>query len=226
MNWSNPIATGAWSIGNEIVFYIIFGVLNKVKSLRCKMLLTAILLLLSVCFGAIYFSSHSGEFVQESWAVYTNPIFQLKFFLTGILLFEIYNHFEKEILSILQHVSHYKWAILITGFLISNLAKDAEIISGFFGTLLFAHSVILFISFIYDKNLSTGLTSKYLFKMGTISYSLYLCHPIVFSIYKGFNMLVFELSAVPKEGLFVVLLLTTFIISSLSYRHIEAKFKK
>ena len=225
INWSNPIATGSWSIGNEVIFYLIFGGLSIIRSQRFKIIITSILFLLSTLFGVVYFSVDMHEMTVNSWEIYTNPLFQLKFFLIGVLLFELYNFYKTTALKLLKYLGYLKWFLLIIGLLLSLLTNEMNIILGKVGNFLLLHSVILFISFINDEHDSQGIIPKFLFKMGTISYSVYLCHPLVYAFYKGFNLDTYSLGIFPRWLSLVLLIIATLTLSTITYKRIEQKFK-
>lgn len=78
-------ATGAWSIGNEIVFYAAFPLALWLfrRSLTRSILAAVALLFLAVfAFGLI----SPAKSLSEQWALYVNPLNQIPFFLAGMLI--------------------------------------------------------------------------------------------------------------------------------------------
>ena len=84
------IATGAWSIGNELVFYIFFPIV-LILSKRNKYLLFiffSIALLIGIYFAFYIIDSNLG--LSKNWGAYINPFNQLFLFIGGMVVAQLF----------------------------------------------------------------------------------------------------------------------------------------
>jgi exopolysaccharide production protein ExoZ len=227
-NWSNPIASGAWSIGNEIVFYVFFSVVFYKPFSRFSNLIIYITLVLSIIYG-INAIPNTGEKMNETmWVIYTNPFYQIKFFILGFLLYKLQNYHLFKFLNLKKGlVSSLKWTLLFSVFLFSYLFSSINPIASFYGIIGTIISCVLIILFSYDFQINNlfKILNKALFKLGTISYSLYLLHPIVYYFFK-FSKGYFVIDFVELNYfIYFFMILVAIIISNISFKQIETRFK-
>ena len=80
------LATGAWSIGNELVFYLFlpFFVLLAQKS-KTLLYIISIITFAVYCYFAFYLLDKNIPLIQQ-WVTYINPLNQLFLFLGGFLI--------------------------------------------------------------------------------------------------------------------------------------------
>ncbi len=86
VSWDRYLATGVWSIGNELVFYVFFPFfILFIKKVKALMVLLSLLL-----FGIyIYFAFielDPGLTLSAQWKDYVNPLNQVFLFLGGFLI--------------------------------------------------------------------------------------------------------------------------------------------
>lgn len=86
VRWDHYIAMGAWSIGNELVFYAFFPLfLFLIKYYKSYFkILTIILFLISIYFAFIRLNPNLT--LAEQWRDYVNPFNQVFLFLGGFLI--------------------------------------------------------------------------------------------------------------------------------------------
>ena len=221
--WLSPtsyIATGAWSIGNELVFYSIFPIMlyliNKSKSHFISFFLLSILV--SGYFSEFLLTTEKS--LADQWGIYINPLNLLYFFtggvLIGLLLKSGYTLNKKLALPslvvasgilIFMPVSGHDQIVLVTGY--SKLI---------FSLVIFLLAIVSALSAHTKENKITKVF-KYL---GETSYSLYLLHPVVFSICSIF----FSIFPITDNQIVILLvsIVGTLIASYVSYKFIEKPF--
>jgi len=80
------LSTGAWSIGNEMVFYMIFPILLLLTRRFPVALPVAFVASLCVELGFAFQWLSRDEPIEQQWAVYINPFNQLFLFLSGVVI--------------------------------------------------------------------------------------------------------------------------------------------
>jgi peptidoglycan/LPS O-acetylase OafA/YrhL len=83
IKWDAYIATGAWSIGNEIVFYVFFPffIIFSKNNKYVFILLCMILFIIYIYFT--FYLLKQDTYLVDQWKIYTNPLNQIIFFLGG-----------------------------------------------------------------------------------------------------------------------------------------------
>ena len=170
----NNIVPGGWSIGTEVAFYVIFPVLfiiidKFIKSRICKAVLClAIFLLISILTDCIiYFIA--GVRVKNNNFLYCNLFNQLPVFVVGICYYFIWKtnrlSFSASInfafFIIISIIALTLWQIGNTSFL--------YVIIPFLAGLSFIFLIEVF------RKISC-INSRFLMKIGRVSYSAYLIH--------------------------------------------------
>jgi peptidoglycan/LPS O-acetylase OafA/YrhL len=213
---NNSVVPGGWSIGCEMLFYILFPfILSLTKISRVYLLPVQIISWLAV--GGLLFvaklKGHHGLGGEASFAFYFIAN-QMSLFIWGILLFYYWQ--SKTFFKILIWGSIIG-AIVITVFNYSGLSAWAW-------TIL--PSVIGVISCLVAKLFSKVHLNKVFSIIGEVSYSMYISHfTFLFIVIEILSITKFK----PESNLtallvFVVVTLLTFQFSKLTYRFIETPF--
>jgi peptidoglycan/LPS O-acetylase OafA/YrhL len=205
------LVMGGWSIGVEMLFYLIFPILitfifNIWAALIC-LIFTFIL--------SWHFYHYFSDIGMGSYA-YMNLLTHLPFFISGIFAFQAwkFKKFELQKTNILP-------AALVLAILILVINNQK-----YFTFLDFDRNswAILFIFAIYFCCASSLELSSYLAKFGDISFSAYLLHPmiLVFLMQMGIVSWINHFNDVSSFliGTFIVFTLT-YILSFITYRCIE-----
>ncbi len=217
LDHDNYTTVGAWSIGNELVFYSIFPmiiILNKWKHYW-----TEIFFLLSLMI-AIYFafwSLNSSGSLSEQWSIYINPMNQIFLFTGGMLIGKIIGLKKSNTLSLLLFIVCVLFILFYP-----NSGDQINLVSGWNRIIYSFISFALTISFLLIDAITINKTVDWvLTKLGHISYSLYLLHAIVFwNVAKYINR-------VESQTLFLTIcFISTIVVSYLSYNYLEMKFSK
>ncbi len=207
------LATGAWSIGNEMFFYCIFLII--LKSSDSKMFLILFFIMSVLCL--IYFRFYEldmNESLSSQWDLYINPMNHLAFFLFGVVTY-VYrlNSWIK---------GGFLWVFVLTfvvAFYFYPVDGDRINIASGFNFLVFSlSSVSIFIVFIIANKFAfmKGKLSEWL---GEISYSAYLVHPICWYVLKHSYLTFFD-GELNYFVLFVFVIITL-LVSSFSFRFFE-----
>jgi len=99
------LSTGAWSIGNEIVFYSIFPIVFFLSSKRSVIL--PFVIIVSLIIG-LYFSLvllDSEKPLSKQWSLYINPFNQIFLFMAGVAI-------GKWGALLQERLSQFGWALL------------------------------------------------------------------------------------------------------------------
>jgi len=203
------LATGAWSIGNEMFFYLLL--LFAIKSGRYKVILFLMLfisILLFVFFRFVKLETEST--LPSQWGIYINPLNHVLFFIVGMVLFNMssFIHRYAEILFLMAVL----FSLLIFVYPVSG--DRITLVTGWASLVMFISSVGIFLSFlILDRY---DIFSHYVLRLlGDISYSVYLLHPL---IWFASSRLLEEL---PLQYIIMLSILFTFVVSWFSFEFFE-----
>jgi exopolysaccharide production protein ExoZ len=222
--WDYYIATGAWSIGNELVFYLFFPVFIYLLK-RTKIGTSIMITLVTLVF--LYFAFYgydTSKTLSDYWSNYINPLNQLFLFMSGIL---IGINFES-----LNRSSKIFGLVLLTGILIFVLypaeGNQINIVSGF-NRLVFTFACVLICLSLYKLNLTLPkFVHKPLVLLGEASYSVYLIHPIIYAVV-GFSNDYIESQGINRFSETYRLLLSffsTLLVSYFVYQYFEKYFMR
>ena len=208
------IPTGAWSIGNELVFYALFPII-LITSRKFKYLIH-FLFLITFC-GALYFAFFPLEefnSLGKAWSTYINPLNQLFLFVGGILIGNLFVFKQNNKLGL------FLIFLAIAIFLLPLSEGDLiHIIRGPNRIIYAAGCFILTGGFLFTKFPDFKSINVALERLGHISYSLYLIHPIVYwFLAKYFNR------AENIYGFLSLAIIITLVLSYAVYVYFEKRF--
>lgn len=208
-------AVGAWSIGNEIVYYlftpaIIYGYNH---SLRRGNTLWVISILICIIFS--YRLLHPEVPLIEQWDTYINPFNNLFLFVSGIALYFNTAHIKINTSIALACI------ILLSSFICFyplSGNNQSVIIAGSMRIWFSAASIAL-VFFIYKLNIEkVGFIGRFFEQIGVATYGIYLIHPIMLTVI-GF---IFKKSGLSDKFLYYSLTATsTIVLALLSYYYFE-----
>lgn len=222
--WDTYIAGGAWSIGNELVFYVLFPFFI-LFSKKYKIMMVILSLIIFICY--VYFA-----FVKLDPSInlnvqkrdYLNPLNQAFLFLGGYLI-GLYT--DKINVS-----NSINYLLLLIGLCIFVLypvhGNTIHIITGF-NRLVFTFCCFLVCFSFYKMSVNiNSITHRGLMFFGEISYSVYLLHFIIYEI--SGRLLKYshlELGLYYSESFrLIVSFISTIIISYFIYEYYEKYFIK
>ncbi|MGL4780480.1 MAG: acyltransferase family protein [Bacteroidales bacterium] len=208
-------AVGAWSIGNEIVYYIFTPVIiyGYNHHLRTGNILWIISILISLIFS--YNLLNPQVPLMEQWDTYINPFNNLFLFVSGIALY--YNTTNLKVNKSIAIAAIILLSSLICFYPLSG-SNQSVIIAGSIRIWLSAASISL-VFFIYKLNITkAGFIGKFFEQIGIATYGIYLIHPIMLTII-GF---IFKKTGLSDKLLYYSLTAaSTIMLALLSYYYFE-----
>lgn len=190
------IGTGMWSIGNELVFYVFFpAFVLFYKKDHSSIWIFGLALLVAYLYFAF--------FNDYSWESYVNPLNQVFLFYCGFMI------------GLKAPAVKHSWIFIVAGvalFLLWPVSSVADLVTGW-GRLVFTLCCLLVTYGFYRMQF------KFIWplsKLGEISYSVYLIHPLV---YFGVGKL--NLSPLPTV---IICIVATLIASYFVYMTVEKFF--
>ncbi|HAW2880432.1 TPA: acyltransferase [Escherichia coli] len=182
-NPANYLVMGGWSIGNEVVFYLLFPLFilfTRNKHLMLIIFLSASILL---WYCSMHYLSPDKDF-ELQWGSYINPLNQVFFFIFGVVLAKL----------LLPHVGKYKLFVIVLtvvlffAFLLHQASGGLiNIVTGW-NKIYFTSVIVLLCAcfFMIGDLVSIKPLHVALKFLGDISYPLYLLHGVTFICLKGF----------------------------------------
>jgi len=220
------IVEGAWSIGNEMVFYAltpaIIYLFNRKKSLGNFVLFITILI--GLFFSFYILNPNIG--LGRQMDTYVNPFNNLFLYVMGIAMY--YNLKDVSIKTKTNIILLFSAALLFC-FLPFN--GDRILIVTGFGRILFVFLAFIIVFCFYKmKPKLPIILEKSLTGLGLISYGIYLYHPIIYKhplpIVGRYVHNIFGMPTNNPIFLFFLVSALTIIISKISYEFFELKFIK
>jgi peptidoglycan/LPS O-acetylase OafA/YrhL len=223
IRWDKYLSIGVWSIGNELVFYVFFPFfILFIKRFKPLMILLALVL-----FGLyLYFAFvklNPDLRLSEQWKNYVNPLNQVFLFLGGFLIGFILQ--DTKIKN-----SAFVFFLFLAFALFTFYPVTGDIINIVTGTnrLIFTASCFIICICFYKLTFKIPkFIHKPLTLLGEASYSVYLLHPIVWSLtsfasglYSKYNFFF------PGSARLILSVVSTLIISYYVYQYFEKYFMK
>lgn len=166
---------GAWSIGNEMVFYTVLPLVFLLSSRSAFVLPAAIIASIAV---AVYFAMYSlnvGIPLAEQWSIYINPFNQLFLFMGGVAL-GVYGKSVK----LRSYLATVLLVLPFAIFCFYPVSGDSIAIVTGVERFVLSFSCMAFVAGLYQLNPTfKAMPAKMLGFFGTACYSIYLLHPIV-----------------------------------------------
>lgn len=217
LDHNSYIATGAWSIGNELVFYSIFPImLWLIKKSTTHYIVFFILTVLATLYFS-FFLFDNQETLGNQWTLYINPINQIYLFAGGFLIGWLYKVKQikvkqKSIVSLLIV------SILVFVFLPISGEDQINYLTGYAKIVLSLSVFTMCFSVMFIKQTKSSIATGTLKYFGDISYSIYLLHPVSFTICQ----MAFGLIGMDNKLLTIFAsIIATFIMATISYRFVE-----
>lgn len=208
------INTGAWSIGNECVYYAFtpFLIVLYAKSTRLANYSVLIAIFIGLYFA--FYKLDQSQDLSAQWSIYINPFNNLFFYVCGVML---YFNFHQTNITI-----YAPWLILLSVFVFIFFpvsGNQIQIVAGI-NRIVFSIASIILVFGVYKLEVnSVNWLAKTLGIFGRLTYGIYLLHPIAYMSIKifwgisGFNCMILSV-------------LITILMASASYKYYEIPFIK
>jgi len=223
VQWDSSIATGAWSIGNELVFYVFFPffilLYKKFKPGFVVFALIVFIIYFYFAFSILDDSSSFEDPIQRKY--YFNPLNQLALFLGGYLIGLIFRNVK---FSPLVSIGLLATGVLIFVFYPATGVR-LHLVTGFCRVALTLSCFLICLSF-YKLQFNLPTFADKGFKMlGEASYSVYLLHPIVHRL-TGFMIAYISQHVIklPESVRFMSAVGITLVLSYFVYEYFEKFF--
>ncbi|MCF0055779.1 acyltransferase [Dyadobacter sp. CY356] len=219
VSWNIP----SWSISAEMIAYVVFAIVvlfihtsNQISRRNFYYLLVVI-------------ASVSGLwFVSESFQI--NYSFNYGFlrgilgFFTGVLCFNLFNATNIEVRKLPAYLFTIGEIITLTLIIICICNGQALKPLGVIFEVLFFACIFVFS---FEKGLiSSGLKNIGLLKkLGQYSYSIYMTHAFLISIFNVLFIRIIKLPPTSYSWLFLLNFILIYFVSAWTYKHIEMRFQ-
>ncbi|RED84015.1 acyltransferase family protein [Cohnella phaseoli] len=209
------IATGAWSIGNELVFYSALPLILIMSRKSVYYLITffGLSLILTGYFSTSLINDQLSLAVQ--WTDFISPLNQMYLFIGGLIIGWLYAN--KKIGEIWISKLIFIASVLIFIFFPINGEDQINYVTGM-GKIVLSIAIFSMVISAMNITIKENHLKTVLDYFGEISYSLYLLHPIVFTSYGLIN------SNMKLESNFItmiILMIFTILISTVTYHFVE-----
>lgn len=168
----SSIVTGGWSIGIEVVFYVLFPLLLSLVRSRFWLFMLVTALVAQHLY--IHFALDAARDLHDAWIDYTQPLSFIFYFLAGLCLAKVLKNGWLP-----QSRWHWLPMVLLLAILFTiPSASYKAVLTGPAGWTLSLIAVLIAAS---SASLRLGARGMALAElMGAMSYGLYLIHPFVY----------------------------------------------
>lgn len=214
-----PYASQTWSIGTEEQFYLVWPII--IKFIKRNRLLLMILIALGYNVFRLFLMSRHSLFIPESirvilqafWNGFTIDCMAIGGFF-AVLLYEK----SKITTLLLNNWVFYLSIIFVIGSWSINLY--IPYLHSIYYSALYA---LIILNFASNPKQHINLENRYFNYLGNISYSIYMLHPIGITI--AIQSAIF-LNIISNWIVYPIAILSTILLSGLSYRWYESYFLK
>lgn len=221
LKWESNYALGAWSIGNELAFYVFFPLIMLVAKAGRGLLLALSGGMLLVFLYYAFWVIDPGQPLTQSWIAYSHPLNQGMLFLAGVLI----GVYAREVMW----SSALRWGLLAGGLLLlfgcPSGVDPATIVAGPARVVIVAGCVLVCLAAYRWPLRPPGWLSRPLAALGEASYGVYLLHPILYNLVEAGHMALLKKGYhAPVTVRLVLAVGLTLALSHLSYRYFEKPF--
>jgi peptidoglycan/LPS O-acetylase OafA/YrhL len=169
------MVTGGWSIGNELIYYLLTPLILYFYSISIKI---GNWFFICTLITGVYFSFkilNPSLPLSSQWSNYINPFNNLFFYVSGVFVY--FNSKRIQINSLINI------SILFSSFIIFAIIPydngQIGIVSGFNRVYFSILSILIVFCFYNLKFKNSNVFTSILTSFGTATYGIYLLHPIV-----------------------------------------------
>ncbi len=219
VKWQTYFSAGAWSIGNELVFYVFFPFFILFSKSFKPLFIILSVLIFSLYLYFAYSELNPNMVLGDQWGVFVNPLNQVFLFLGGFLIGLLFNKTKINNSTIVT--------LLIFGLgLFAFIPAQGNAINLVTGEnrLLFTFCCLLICFCFYKLTFKFPvIIHKPLTLLGEASYSVYLLHPIIYDLVGRFRNHTFHFHESVRLILSVCI---TLVVAYFTYEYFEKYFMK
>ena len=211
------LSTGAWSIGNELVFYVLFPAIVLATRRMRAFLPLALCVAVAVEIYFAFFALAAGLPLEAQWATYIHPLNQLFLFVSGMALGYYLRPAPAEARRIRGGAMAVAAAALLAFILFPVAGNQVSLVTGATRMLMSLLCVALVAcTFVLNPG-ERSIAARPLGFLGEGCYSIYLLHPIVAIVvlYVGDRLLL------PRVWAYAIAFVATLALSAVTFRFIE-----
>jgi peptidoglycan/LPS O-acetylase OafA/YrhL len=209
------INSGAWSIGNEMVYYALTPLIVILynRSRLAGNLLTLATIVVGFVFSSVLLSPDAA--LADQWVTYINPFNNLFLYCCGVAI--CYNA-DKLVMS--QAWCFTCFAVALAIFVLHPVTGDhINIVTGWNRAIFCAACVLCVLAFYKNRYTPARYIAVPLTELGMATYSVYLLHPVFWQALHSFGARV-NLDPGPGATIAIVIVLTL-LLAWLCYRSFE-----
>ena len=209
---------GAWSIGNELFFYVFFPVLFFLNKAHRIYFIAAVIAIFAA-FALFTFKLLDPNITLGfQWSRYVNPFNQFFFFAMGIYIATL----QKPSLWLIKSAPIFI-ILFLTGITIYPVTGEpVMLVTGVTRLVLSALTILMcYMFYISDFSFLPVRLKNFLKYLGDTSYSIYLLHPLIYLILKYFSDKFFTVNSFILISATVLL---TLLMSKVVYERFEKYF--
>ncbi len=218
--WINAVVPGGWSVGIEVLFYLIFPLLYfKIKTLSGAINVTLVAILAAKVVTSLMFKAFQIN-DASLWGIYIYENFasQLPVFLIGICLFHIQHRKPSA-----EERSRFKLSYCFIALLvILHLSATTIFKSHYIYGIAFA-----LLAFLVSRFHPGWIVNRFLAGVGKISYSLYLVHIIIANLLIKFDLTHYSSNSILDVVIrFLIISTISLLFSFGTYKLVEIPFQR
>jgi exopolysaccharide production protein ExoZ len=220
-SWDSSLAIGAWSIGNELVFYLFLPVFIFTSKKYKKMFIAIVLSIILITLYFTFFLLDVQKSLNEQSSLYTHPLNQIFLFLGGFLIGLYFK--DKLVKPFMLYGIFFISLVLFVFYPVYG--NEIALITGINRWLFAFCSFALTFCFYKVEIKWPEYVSKPLVILGEISYAMYLLHPVFYEL-SGKLMVWISLHyyTFPETVRLLLAIGSTLVGSYFIYNYFEKKF--
>lgn len=213
------INVGAWSIGNEMVYYLFTPIFIAIYHWKKSVgnFVTLLSALIGVYFA--FFMLSPKTILADQFSIYANPFNNLFLYCSGLAIYYNFRNLK------VSHQWHWPCLVLASTlfFLYPASGDQINIAAGYNRIAMAIISIVVVLAFYKCAPVLPRHVSGILVRLGVASYGVYLLHPIIaWYVASGFNL--FEQYLALQKIKYIRTLLSiplTIWMALLTYRYLE-----